>query len=387
MDDEPNFQVGEDGEVDFEAFERKPKGKPKPFFLPQRSVQISLPLLLALAAAMVCSAALLLIYTTGNRELICRITFSCPQPTSDYSPSAPRTVARVFSINGIDMVTVTPSVYTAPTCEIADLMVGSKIMYVLERSDNAEIFVVDMETRNSCRLTNNLIGEAWPSWSPDRRQVVFSADRPEGIENIYRMNIDGSNLVNLTNSLNGAFAPMWSPDGTQIAYLSYQVAGTNVYMMNADGSNRRNLSNMPSGDYGVDWSPDGQWLAFSSVRDGDYDSEIYKMDTNGENIQQLTNNDFGDWDTAWSPNGDLIAYTSDPLDAAGSDIFIMNVDGSNARRLTFDGVLKADLEWSLDGTRLAFISDGDLYTINIEGIKEPELLVQDFNAWWGLSWR
>jgi len=411
VDDEPKFKIGEDGEVDFEALERKPKRKRKPLFLRWQTVQVSLPLLLIFSVVTLCSAAMLLVYITGNQGLICQLTLSCPQfsPADDYdymatqraySPSLPLNTSRINSRAETDgtttittYTTVTPAVYLDPNCSISELMTGSKLMFVSGEGDNAEIFVANEDGSERCRLTHNLIEERFIEWSPDRRHILFVSYRADQTgQDVFLMNTDGSNVVNLTNDQAIDVSPIWSPDGSRIAFISMSDGSANLHIMNADGSGRQNLNTIPStaNDGSPSWSPDGQRLVFTSEREGNPNNhEIYTIDLNGQNLQRLTTNGVMDYNSVWSPDGRWIAYyaeqrTSDGIHQ-GTDVFIMESDGSNRRQLTFGQGTEHDLTWSLDSTSLAFIAHGDVYTVETDGGLQPRLVVPDDISSWGLT--
>jgi TolB protein len=50
---------------------------------------------------------------------------------------------------------------------------SAKIVFESKRDGNYEIYVMDDDGSNIQRLTNNLLGDYSPRWSPDGKQIVF----------------------------------------------------------------------------------------------------------------------------------------------------------------------------------------------------------------------
>jgi TolB protein len=83
-------------------------------------------------------------------------------------------------------------------------------------------------------------GPGAPSWSPDGRKLVFfkTPRRPKGyVAEVWTMNADGSNKKRLYRSgccVSEWAPPVWSPDGRQIAFSADSAGGT--FVINADGT-------------------------------------------------------------------------------------------------------------------------------------------------------
>lgn len=96
---------------------------------------------------------------------------------------------------------------------------GDKIAYASDRSGATEIYVYDLRTQTSTRLTLTvpnihtgvLAYNKHPSWSPDGKQIVFSSDRDTdpARRQIWIMNADGSNLRPLSPSPYNDWDPIW----------------------------------------------------------------------------------------------------------------------------------------------------------------------------------
>ena len=139
----------------------------------------------------------------------------------------------------------------------------------------AGITVMDADGNNK-RLVKNARG-LHPSWSPDGGRIAFSAGKNPGDDHqIYVMDVDGRNSEQLTHDPVHKRLPSWSPDGNRIAY----VGGLVLWVMDSDGVNQRQLTKVNNDNHPT-WSPDSESIAFHSVL-RDFVRRIYVVDvTNG----------------------------------------------------------------------------------------------------------
>ena len=175
------------------------------------------------------------------------------------------------------------------------------------------------------RLTGNDFPSFKPVWSPDGKRLLFDGFPGE----THVVNADGSNQHRL---LVGGQMARWSPDGKRITYIGGPEGNNEIYVMNADGSGQVDLTNAPSDDGLPAWSPNGKRIAFVSDRTGT--GHVYLMDPDGKNVKQLTTGGSVDSWPAWSPDGAFIAFVRQATKDGFGDIWVMKSDGTDARNLT-----------------------------------------------------
>jgi TolB protein len=239
---------------------------------------------------------------------------------------------------------------------------GDKIAF----DANQDIYVMDADGSNLCRLTYDAANNSSPAWSPDGKQLAFFSSR-DRIDGIYVMQADGSNVRRLlaTSQYGGLD---WSADGKYLAFVSnYDQAYLSV--IEVDGSNMRHV--MAGASYGrVSWSPDGQSIAIVTGRN--HWNQVSVVQADGSNLRIVADEriaGIADYQNpAWSPDGQQLA-----LDNKGK-VCLVNADGSNGHCLDVNPTNGNNQypTWSPDSQRIAFYSynlsaqDG-IYVMNADG--------------------
>ncbi|HKJ31486.1 MAG TPA: hypothetical protein VKA34_06640, partial [Balneolales bacterium] len=127
---------------------------------------------------------------------------------------------------------------------------GTKIAFDIctncERGgENYEIMTVDVagekyDSTQVHRLTNNLISDKDPIWSPDGQQIAFVSDRDSSNKNstdIYLIDIKNDNIVRMTQTGN-AGRQLWLSNGQDLIYWS----NNNLYQLNINTKQSTQIS-------------------------------------------------------------------------------------------------------------------------------------------------
>lgn len=244
--------------------------------------------------------------------------------------------------------------YTEANASEAFNGTGEIIAYTSEQDGNMEIYLMDVNSGKTQRLTDHPAEDYWPTWSPDGAQLAFTSNRG-GDFKIYTINLDGSILQRLTDTAANDLEPDWSPDGTQIAFMVYENIRSSIYVMASDGRDRQQLTDGLENDYLPKWSPDGTQIVFVSERDGN--PEIYVMNADGSNPRRLTDNLGDDLYPSWSSDGNHISFYSERDE--GDDLYVLDLDSDEQYSLTDDNATVWVSDWSPDGGKIAFTSTRD----------------------------
>ncbi|MFH0759919.1 MAG: T9SS type A sorting domain-containing protein [Bacteroidota bacterium] len=242
---------------------------------------------------------------------------------------------------------------------------------------NNEIYTVNSDGTEFTRITNSTVRDLGPAWSPDGSKIAFYihiSDLYQWSE--YIMDADGSNIKRLTDRTNVCDGqPDWSPDGRFIAFgrlYSRENYRAEVWMMNADGTNQHRVGTF-NGD-SPSWSPDGTKMVFTYHTNNRTSIAIVNAD--GTGLTEISTEGTENWWPAWSPDGTKIAFQSNRT--GNHELFVMNTDGSNPVKLTDNPGEDGDPAWSPDGSRIAYISwrneRYEIHLINADGTSPVRLI-------------
>lgn len=266
---------------------------------------------------------------------------------------------------------------------------GDRVLYVVTRVDSAEnryerdLWVAAANGSGAPRrLTwTETAGVGAPAFSPDGRQVAFSAAR-NGRSQIWILPLaDGGEAWPLTDLPTGASGPVWSPDGTRIAFGSSltprQISGdTAKSRTTVDAAAIRDIDddreaalaaireklrqNADENDPRVVTRLD--YLGETSIQDERY-SQLYVTEVRpGATATQLTNELFGSSGPSWSPDGASLIYSARPPLGEyhpdyerESDLYVIPATGGEPRRIAEPDYGEFGPSYTRDGRYIVYV--------------------------------
>jgi dipeptidyl aminopeptidase/acylaminoacyl peptidase len=239
---------------------------------------------------------------------------------------------------------------------------GSKMAYLSSKEGKTQIYVRDVASGNTARVSDVAMSPGSLSFSPDGKHIAFSMFTPA----------KANSLFTLPGQPKGA---NWAEEAHYIDRTLFQRdgAGMNrpgnmqVYVVPSFGGTPRQIT---SGDFDYSgqlaWSADGSTIVMSANtrEDSEFDifnSDLIEVNVKDGSIKKLTDFTGPESNPHFSPDGKMIAFTGFDDNGKSNQInhlFVMNRDGSGLKDLTADlDRSVGDIKWSENGKGLYFSYD------------------------------
>jgi eukaryotic-like serine/threonine-protein kinase len=152
----------------------------------------------------------------------------------------------------------------------------------LDEHGRSDLWLLNVARGLRTRLTFDGNAQA-AVWSPDAREVIFSARRGRTVD-LYRKRAEGGGDEQLVFSDDREKTPVsWSPDGRAVLYQTVD----EIWMLALDGSREpRKLVDTPFSEQWPQFSPDGRWIAYTSDESGR--REVYVTRAEGTGRWQIS---------------------------------------------------------------------------------------------------
>jgi Tol biopolymer transport system component len=268
----------------------------------------------------------------------------------------------------------------------------------LPSKDGKKLFVTGVQQRAELAKYDAKSGEFIPflggisatdvDISRDGQWVAY-VSCPEGI--LWRGKLDGSERLQLTYAPMVAALAHWSPDGKQIAFSAVSPGKPwKTFLVGKDGGAAQAITGDEVQERDPTWSPDGKQLAVGIFSGDTSMIKIYEPETH--KLSQLAGSDkiFG---PRWSPNGRYIAAIA----LGNSKLILYDVKSQQWMPVNQDLGAIGYLTWSHDSTSVNFNTNlnkepgyyrlrvGDMKLEKLVDFRKIRLFSGPFGVWTGLG--
>lgn len=316
--------------------------------------------------------------------MILSVAALCPAASSQPRPAAPAQSAARLTIEDVLRWRLPAEPAISPD--------GRRVAFLLlennfEKSQAvAQLWWVDVESRQARRLTHAGESVASPQWSPDGRWLAFlsaresqDSQKPQG--QVYLLPVEGGEASALTRAPRGVDTFRWSHDGKSIFYIAREARSAAGQL---DEDRRK------------------QKLDAVVVDADRLRREIWRMAVDGAQAERVFAGDLGVNEILPSPDGRWLLYrtnlTGDPDHETKNDLWLLDLTTRATRRLTARNGEERMPVWSPDSMRIAFVaprtadirySQEEIFAVPVAAIPprgadaavpEPQRITNDFSG-------
>lgn len=239
---------------------------------------------------------------------------------------------------------------------------GSKMAYLSSKEGKIQIYVRDMATGNTARVTDVNMSPSGLSFSPDGKQLAFSMFTPTKSKPLFSLGFKPKGAK-------------WADEAQYIDETLFQRdgAGMNrpgnmqVYVVPVIGGTPRQIT---SGEHdyagSIAWTKNGKSIIISANTraDSDFDifnSDLLAIDLMTKKVTKLTDASGPESSPKMSPKGNKVAFVGFEDNGKSNQInqlYVMDTDGSDIKSLTpkLDRSV-GDVSWAKNGKGLYFSYD------------------------------
>jgi dipeptidyl aminopeptidase/acylaminoacyl peptidase len=239
---------------------------------------------------------------------------------------------------------------------------GAKMAYLSSKEGKVQIYLKDLASTSTTRVTDVEMSPSSMSFSPDGKYLAFAMFTPTEAKPLFT-------LGDKPKGANWAESPQYI-DQTNFQRDSMGMrhpGNMQVYVVPTIGGTPRQITSGAHDHAGaIAWSKNGQQLIISAntKADAEFDmlnSDLFSIDINTAKVTQLTNMTGPEFSPQLSPNGKKIAFVGNEDNGKSnqlSQLYVMNADGSDIENLTskLDRSI-GNITWADNGKGLYFSYD------------------------------
>lgn len=239
---------------------------------------------------------------------------------------------------------------------------GAKMAYLSSKEGTVQIYLKDLASTSTTRVTDVAMSPSSMSFSPDGKYLAFAMFTPTKAKPLFTIG-DKPKGANWAESPQYIDQTNFQRDGVGMK----RPGNMQVYVVPSIGGTPRQIT---SGAHdhasAIAWTKNGQQLIISANKkaDAEFDmlnSDLFSIDINTSKVTQLTDMTGPEFSPQLSPNGKKIAFVGNEDNGKSnqlSQLYVMSANGSDIKNLTskLDRSV-GNITWSDNGKGLYFSYD------------------------------
>ena len=252
---------------------------------------------------------------------------------SDRNSRGRKTVKEVYMMDfdgkNVTQVTNHGGIVISPSMSADGRYLVYSLISQTARKRNNDLYLMDMKTRQTSVLSDKEGVNSGAIFLSGGKSIALTLT-VSGNAEIYEMNIETKELRKITNHFSADVDPSITADGSLMTFLSDRAGKAMIYTKDPRGTEKdvKRISFVGQFNATPRFSPDGKEIVFSSWLDNSFD--LFRISSEGQGLSRLTK-DFGsNEDPTYSNDGEFIAFTSQRVlsrTKIDQNIYIMDRDG------------------------------------------------------------
>ena len=213
---------------------------------------------------------------------------------------------------------------------------GKRVALDLRVSGRTDIWIYELASGASRRLTSDARPSTRPEWTPDGNRIVFRSTRTGSRGTLWWQPGDGSGAAEqlIDVSPKDVYEGMLSPDGRTVLYRTGTLGAADIWYRSLKGdTTTKGVATSRFTEHAGRLSPDGHWIAYVSNESGR--PEVYVRPFPGSEVTVPVSVN-GGTTPMWSPDGKKIFYVEGHKFIAAS-IVTSPAFAISSRQLLFEG--------------------------------------------------
>ena len=209
---------------------------------------------------------------------------------------------------------------------------GQWLAYVSFESRRSAVYVQQVRTGERSRVSARAGINGAPSFSPDGKRLALTLGGTAGNPDIFVLDLNTQNLQRITDDPAIDTEAVWSNDGQSLYFTSDRAGGPQIYRVGVKQGDRPKRITF-GGSYNARprLSPDGTQLAMVTLDGGNY--RIAVQDLASNNVRVLSKGR-QDESPSFAPNGAMLIYSGS--EGGRSMLATVSTDALTGQRLKSD---------------------------------------------------